>query len=225
VISPRAGRHREPVILFGAHELLSLQRAANPTLQGECLNDEQKLPPFQIVAGMQNFVSDAEIDWLIAEHGPRVAEGRLGPGGSDFNIRRSKATFLEPEQRNPWLYERLWQAACEANDNFFGVEITGVQEKVQLARYDASERGFYTWHTDFADLAPRRKLSMSVQLSSPEDYDGGDLELYFRDPPYQAEKSRGALIVFPSFALHRVTPVTRGTRWSLVTWISGPRWR
>jgi predicted 2-oxoglutarate/Fe(II)-dependent dioxygenase YbiX len=189
------------------------------------LNPDQNLPPFQIVAGMKSFVSDAEIEWLLAEHGPRVAPSRLGPGGSDDNIRRSKATFLEPEQKNLWLYERLWQAACEANQNFFGVEITGMQEKVQLARYDATERGFYTWHTDFADLAPKRKLSMSVQLSSPEDYDGGDLELYFRDPPYQGDKSRGALIVFPSFLLHRVTPVTRGTRWSLVIWVSGPRWR
>lgn len=189
------------------------------------MDSEQHLPPFQIVAGVRDFLSDDEIGWVLAEHGPRVARSRLGTGGSDANVRRSMVTFIDPDQQNAWLYERLWLAAREANQNFFNVAISGMREKVQLARYDATDQGFYTWHTDFADLAPRRKISMSVQLSRPEDYDGGDLELYFRDRPYQADRSRGALIAFPSFALHRVTPVTRGTRWSLVIWISGPRWR
>ena len=66
---------------------------------------------------------------------------------------------------------------------------------------------------------------MTVQLSRPEDYEGGDLELFFGSEPYRVQKSRGTVIAFPSFALHRVTPVTRGTRWSLFAWICGARWR
>ena len=88
-----------------------------------------------------------------------------------------------------------------------------------------ADSGFYDWHTDFAGITPRRKLSISVQLSRPEDYDGGDLELLFTSSPYKAARERGKFIVFPSFCLHRVTPVTRGTRWSLVAWVLGTRWR
>jgi PKHD-type hydroxylase len=111
------------------------------------------------------------------------------------------------------------------NQHSFGVNLSYLEDKMQLACYDESDSGFYDWHTDFAGIAPRRKLSISVQLSRPEDYDGGDLELLFSSSPYTAARARGTFIVFPSFCLHRVTPVTRGTRWSLVAWVLGTRWR
>lgn len=164
------------------------------------------------------------MDQLIDDHASSLAEGRLGAGGTAAEVRRSQVAFLDVE-RYTWLYQRIWQAALELNSKYFGVEISGITERIQLARYDGSDRGFYTWHTDFADLAPRRKISISVQLSRSEDYEGGDLELLFREAPHKTDRSRGALIAFPSFALHRVAPVTAGTRWSLVAWISGPRWR
>ena len=74
-------------------------------------------------------------------------------------------------------------------------------------------------------MRPLRKISISIQLSRPEDYDGGDLELMYGTEPQKLDRTRGAFIAFPSFMLHRVTPVTRGTRWSLVAWILGTRWR
>jgi predicted 2-oxoglutarate/Fe(II)-dependent dioxygenase YbiX len=86
-------------------------------------------------------------------------------------------------------------------------------------------RGFYNWHTDFAGLRPLRKISVSIQLSRADDYEGGDLELMYGIHPQKIERTRGTFIAFPSFMLHRVTPVTRGTRWSLVAWILGARWR
>lgn len=210
----------------GSRADIFLRRFRAEDFAGErAVIDERALPPFQIVATANGLLNDAEMDWLITEHGPRVGEGRLGKGGSDTKVRRSRAVFLEKDLEHRWLYERLWHAALELNRRCFCVEIAGIEGRVQLARYDGADHGFYTWHTDFADIAPRRKISMSVQLSRPEDYDGGELELLFGARPYQAEKARGALIAFPSFALHRVAPVTRGTRWSLVVWISGPRWR
>ncbi|HXS81027.1 MAG TPA: 2OG-Fe(II) oxygenase, partial [Gammaproteobacteria bacterium] len=92
-------------------------------------------------------------------------------------------------------------------------------------RYDSSDRGFYDWHTDFAGIRPLRKLSISIQLSRAEDYEGGELELLYGNQPQKLDKTRGTLIAFPSFMLHRVMPVTRGTRWSLVAWVVGARWR
>lgn len=164
------------------------------------------------------------MDQLVADYAARLSEAKVGTGQTTAEIRRSQVAFVDVEKYQ-WLYQRMWQAALELNRKYFDVEITGFTERIQVARYDGSNQGFYTWHTDFADLAPQRKLSISVQLSRPEDYEGGDLELLFRGTPHKADRARGALTVFPSFVVHRVTPVTAGTRWSLVAWISGPRWR
>jgi PKHD-type hydroxylase len=133
--------------------------------------------------------------------------------------------MLGPEPKYEWLYQRVWTAALECNRLFFNVDIFGVEPNIQLARYDASDQGHYTWHTDFAGVRPLRKISVSVQLSAPGDYDGGDLELFYGIQPQPLAKDRGAFLAFPSFMLHRVAPVTRGTRWSLVAWILGNRWR
>ena len=164
------------------------------------------------------------MDALIDDHAQTLTQGRLGAGQNDASIRRSQIAFLDKTQY-AWLYRRLWETALELNRRFFCVDISGIEGNLQIARYDATDNGFYHWHTDFGDVAPGRKISISVQLSQSEDYEGGDLELLYREEPAKSERSRGALIAFPSFVLHRVTPVTRGTRWSLVGWITGARWR
>ena len=64
-----------------------------------------------------------------------------------------------------------------------------------------------------------------MQVSDPDTYDGGDLELFYKAKPIIADRTRGAVVAFPSFVMHRVTPVTRGVRYSLVAWVVGPRWR
>jgi predicted 2-oxoglutarate/Fe(II)-dependent dioxygenase YbiX len=186
---------------------------------------QRELPPFQPYATAAGFLTDAEIDRLVADHVSSLAEGKLGPGNTNAQIRRSQVVMLGADEKYAWLYDRLWAAARECNRLFFCVDIAGVETNVQLGRYDSSDRGFYNWHTDFAGIRPLRKLSISIQLSRPEDYDGGDLELMYGTEPQKLDKARGTFIVFPSFLLHRVTPVTRGTRWSLVAWILGTRWR
>ena len=185
----------------------------------------QELPQFQPFATAAGFLTDAEMDRLIAEHAAQIAEGKLALGSTNAQIRRSQIAMLGTGQKYDWLYDRIWSAAQECNRLFFCVDIVGVEANIQLARYDSSDRGFYNWHTDFAGIRPLRKLSISIQLSRAEDYEGGDLELQYGTEPQKLDKTRGAFIVFPSFMLHRVLPVTRGTRWSLVAWILGTRWR
>jgi predicted 2-oxoglutarate/Fe(II)-dependent dioxygenase YbiX len=187
--------------------------------------EQEKLPPFETRAIASGFMTDAEMDRLIAEHASLVAEGQLGDGGADARVRRSKVAFLGTEPKYRWLYDRVWAAAQECNRLFFNVDISSVEGNIQLARYDSTDQGFYDWHTDFAGFRPLRKISVSIQLSRPEDYDGGDLELLFGNQPEPMDRTRGAFIAFPSFVLHRVTPVTRGERWSLVAWVLGNRWR
>lgn len=186
---------------------------------------QKELPLFQPFATAAGFLADADMDRLIAEHAASLAEGKLGPGNTNARIRRSQVVMLGAEKKYDWLYDRIWSAAQECNRLFFCVDIAGVEANIQLARYDSSEQGFYDWHTDFAGIRPLRKLSISIQLSRSEDYDGGDLELMYGTEAQKLDRTRGAFIVFPSFMLHRVTPVTRGARWSLVAWILGARWR
>jgi len=186
---------------------------------------EKTLPPFETRAVASGFMTDAEIDRLITENESLVAQGQLGGGGADHRVRRSKVAFFRQEPKYRWLYDRVWAAAQECNRLFFNVDISAVEGNIQLARYDGTDQGFYDWHTDFAGFRPLRKISVSIQLSRSEDYEGGDLELLFGNQAEAMDRTRGAFIAFPSFVLHRVTPVTRGTRWSLVAWILGNRWR
>lgn len=189
-------------------------------------DDRDTQPPhFQMVATARGFLDDREMDALIAEHLPKLEEAKLGAGATNPGIRRSQVVFLGMQEKYRWLYERIWAVAQESNRLGFGVDISGVEPNIQLARYDSGDLGFYDWHTDFSGYRALRKISISIQLSRSEDYDGGDLELFFLNTPQRVERARGALIAFPSFLLHRVAPVTRGTRWSLVAWVVGKRWR
>ena len=187
--------------------------------------NEAELPLFQPFASAAGFLADGDMDRLIADHAPLLSEGRLARGNTDAQIRRSQIVMLGQERKYDWLYQRIWEAAQECNRRFFCVDVVGVEANIQLARYDSSNSGFYDWHTDFAGIRPLRKLSISIQLSRSEDYEGGDLELQYGPHSQKLDRARGAFLIFPSFMLHRVTPVTRGTRWSLVAWILGRRWR
>ena len=186
---------------------------------------EKELALFQPYATAQDFLSAQEMDRLIADHAPLLSEGKLSFGNTDSNLRRSRVSFLAHEPKHSWLYQRLWAAVQVCNPQCFDVDVVGVEPNVQIARYGSFDSGFYNWHFDFGPAKPQRKLSISIQLSSSEDYDGGDLEMMYGDAPSKLDRTRGVIIVFPSFILHRVTPVTRGTRWSLVAWIYGKRWR
>jgi PKHD-type hydroxylase len=112
------------------------------------------------------------------------------------------------------MFDKLLQIVTNANVEFqFDIDSF---ESIQLARYDVGD--FYTWHKDLGNNQSQyRKLSVTVQLSAPDEYDGGDLEF----ASMKASRELGSAIVFPSWEQHRVAPVTRGTRWSLVAWASG----
>ena len=106
------------------------------------------------------------------------------------------------------------------------LDLVGFAEPVQYTVYEAPSVG-YEWHVDMVDAPSevQRKLSLTLQLSDPADYEGGALE--FRDgcSVVAAPRERGAVVAFPSWAHHRVTPVTRGVRRSLVAWVGGPCFR
>ena len=142
------------------------------------------------------------------------------------NIRTSKVGWIKNEGDSSWLYDRLAYIARRLNSQFFNFDLTGFCEDMQYTIYDGNEEGHYTWHTDLISnsnnsFLPPRKLSMVLQLSDPSEYEGGCFETWTRPEPNQAPKEKGLIVAFPSWTLHRVAPVTSGTRKTLVVWICG----
>lgn len=169
--------------------------------------------------------SDAECDALI-----RLAGGSaMAPGpvwqGTGYGIDRTMrdvASSLHPRgAETEWIYERLDRLFAEAGAHF-GIAAGPLREPVQLLRY-ATGGHFAVWHTDTGrDGGVERSLSASVELSGLGDHDGGALEVAPGTVGQPRTLPRGGAMLFPSRALHRVTPVTRGERWALVAWAGGP---
>jgi PKHD-type hydroxylase len=126
-----------------------------------------------------------------------------------------------------WVMDRMMRLVAQANREAFGFDLTEFAESPQVARYGAEREGHFDWHSDIGAgaLAAKRKLTIVVQLSEPQDYENGTLELQPDSNIRQTPRDQGTAILFPSFVLHRVTPVTKGTRWSLTLWSHGPAFR
>ena len=147
-------------------------------------------------------------------------------------IRSSKTAFISDN----WLKRDLQSIVEYANKSWkFNLKYN---EDVQFTEYEP--RGHYNWHNDSLKNPMnmknmQRKLSTVVQLSSPEDYEGGDLKFNLRgldsntgdtvmSPPPEF-KQQGSLVIFPSFLWHKVEPITSGKRYSLVMWTLGENWK
>ena len=163
-----------------------------------------------------------ECQKIIEKFSDSVGGAFVGDGRLDDKVRRSKVTWIPKIIENEWIYVKLLQVIGDANDSFFDLDISEIIEDIQFTEYDKSYTGYYNWHADTYGVRgteSTRKLSASVQLSDPTSYDGGDLMFYEKE---SAPRDQGAVIVFPSYKSHKVTPVTRGKRYSLVIWVAGP---
>lgn len=110
-----------------------------------------------------------------------------------------------------------------AIDKYYGFALSGEFEHCQHCTY--AENGRTDWHMDVGyEETEARKLTVVVQLSESPAYDGGELEFFPGHTP-AFSRLRGTVIVFPPFLVHRVTPVTRGKRSTMVTWLHGPKFR
>ena len=142
----------------------------------------------------------------------------------DEAVRSSTVRWVHADADNLWLFDRIAGLIKGCNDVRYGFDLWAMTEGLQIADYEVGS--FFAWHKDHGNGAHSiRKLSITVQLSDPADYDGGDMEFMAGPEVRVAPKTLGTAIIFPSFVMHRVTAVTRGIRRSLVSWISGPPYR
>ncbi len=124
----------------------------------------------------------------------------------------------------PELKQLAQNYGYEANRAAFGFDVNYIPS-IQFGEY--TEGSFYGWHHDIDWTENKmydRKLSIVVQLTDPKDYEGGEFQFKSVQSPVTF-KTQGSVLVFPSYLEHQVTKITEGTRYSLVCWAEGPRWR
>jgi PKHD-type hydroxylase len=134
--------------------------------------------------------------------------------------RRTEIFWINWQQDSNWIFERMANAITQANAKWWGYHLSGFSEALQLTHYRGDDKGFYDWHEDHGDKGQfsHRKLSAVILLN--DSFEGGNFELFHHGKP--SELTVGSMILFPSFRVHRVTEVTSGERWSLVSWVNGP---
>jgi len=194
-----------------------------------------------------NFLDDKEIDKIVSyalninpENGKinqdqqkkSQLENHIKVVGTGFvpKERHSLIRWIHNNKNTSWLFKKIIQEVHKVNQENFDYILKYIED-LQFTEYNEQQKGFYAKHNDcgkkdllqnFVDI---RKLSMSIQLSSPSDYEGGDLILYDKEKEKVLPKEKGTIIFFSSDLQHEVTPITKGTRYSLVSWVQGPNLR
>lgn len=181
-------------------------------------------PPF---AYWENGFEEKELDRLQEMAKNVKQSAAIGDAKSaviDKQKRRASVEFIGCNEETNWIYEKLSEIVGEINAEYFRFDLNGFGEALQLTNYDESQQGMYGWHQDFGSKISR-KLSVVLQLSDPSEYEGGNLQIMGNGSPVTIKKSRGFVVIFPAYTLHQVTPVVKGSRQSLVTWVSGPQFK
>ncbi len=176
--------------------------------------------------------TEAECDEIIAltkkVYGtPASVGGNLENSAVNKQIRSATIYDIINDMENCWIYKKVVKSVAIANKTHFDFEISGITHNLQLIEYDIKDEqnpGHYNWHVDAGngDVAVR-KISYVAQLSNPSDYEGCELIVNNFGHEITATKERGSIHMFPSYMVHKVTPITKGKRFSLVIWVHGSR--
>lgn len=159
------------------------------------------------------------IDWPSPNQkfGETLKQGSSHEMTQDLSIRHTLCKYIYPNAESAWVFERIRDFVLQMNQQYYKFQLDGFPS-VQVMEYPT--HGFYRQHIDLSrGPLSRRKLSVIVSLSPPGAYRGGELQnLEQQVLPMQ----QGTIVIFPAYLAHQVTPVTEGTRHTLVTWILGP---
>ena len=182
-----------------------------------------KHDPVNLYAYWDNAFTKDECEFII-----QLAKDHTSPAETTNKkldgYRNSEISWIYPCVEYDWIFNRMTSIIVDLNKLYFGFDLYGFLEGIQFTKY-LSPGGKYGMHVDNEFNREVRKLSFTLQLSEPWEYEGGDLCLYVSDSPQYMKRDRGSVALFPSYVLHEVTPVTQGTRYSLVSWVTGKPFR
>jgi PKHD-type hydroxylase len=155
---------------------------------------------------------------------------------SYVGVRKSKIAWFE-KYKHPklhYLFNTLNLVIEKINDDYYNYDLNGYST-IQYTTYNADELGQYGYHIDMHSgpdmeepqlkYGDSRKLSLSLILSDSQSYEGGKFTMKLGEKEFEVEQKRGRILLFPSFFLHKVHPVTKGFRKSIVAWVEGPKFR
>lgn len=173
---------------------------------------------------MSNFLTKEECEIIIDYANKKNKQiAGVGDNAIDKKTRKNKVVwFGDKDASLAWVYHKIASFVFNENTKHYKFDLYGLTENLQFTIYDTID-DHYKWHYD-SGAAQVRKLSLSIQLSDPKDYEGCELE-FIEDGDKNALKPQGTVILFPSYLAHRVTPLTKGIRYSLVTWVGGPNFK
>lgn len=162
----------------------------------------------------------------IGESQPKIKATTVGEDESqhESEYRVSDISWLSNNPKTDWIFERIAGLAIKANTEMWNFDIWDFQDDLQYTSYYGNG-GHYDWHADLGVGISNRKLSVVLQLSDSDEYEGGDLQMNTGGSILNVPRQKGLICFFPSFVLHRVTPLSSGLRRSLVTWLCGANLR
>ncbi len=178
-------------------------------------------PRFVMCAKLREVFSAAECARVIeVSESFGLEQGVVRKADVETKFRDSQIARFGKTDSTSWIYDRIFDVVGPLNRETWRFDLAGA-EVLQYASYSVG--GHYDWHLDLGVSHPftMRKVTVAVQLSDPASYDGGDFEALYGMQTDVAPRDLGGVIVFPSYVLHRITPVTRGIRRSLNAWIHG----
>ena len=195
------------------------------------MNFQQQTNDSQNFFWYQNGFTKEELDKIYNDVAQLQFENATIFGNVDIeaikSVRSSSIKWIPKNENWQWLYDKLMNMAVEANKSLWNFDLMSVDEQIQYTEYYDTAEGHYTWHQDIGSgNASKRKISITVQLSDPTEYEGGDLEMWKGgESVVRSERGAGVVFIFPSYMMHRVTKVTKGTRRSFVLWVGGQHYR
>jgi len=145
--------------------------------------------------------------------------------GNTDKFRKSNIKWLPFESKWEWVIDKIMSQVTEANNAIWNFELKSIIDNIQYTEYEGNG-GHYDWHLDIGPGSiSHRKISITIQLSDPEEYVGGDLQIMTGSEYTTVPRGKGTVVIFPSFLLHRVVPLTSGNRKSLVLWVGGDHYK
>lgn len=175
-----------------------------------------------------NAFTEQEIEKIIeiGESQPKIKATTVGDDVSqqESDYRVSDISWLSNNPKTSFVFDRIADLAIRANSEMWNFDIWDYQDDLQYTTYYGNG-GHYDWHADLGVGISNRKLSVVLQLSNSDEYEGGDLQMNTGGSILNVPREKGLICFFPSFVLHRVTPLSSGLRRSLVTWLCGANLR
>jgi len=195
------------------------------------------------ISNQHDFLSSKEIEEVLkftknlSSEGSKVYNPSQDDNTLNTDVRVSNIKWIPKVEEIRWLYAKIYQKIHEDNSWLWQFKLKEDFEQIQYTEYYGEQKGQYDWHVDIGlNTHCFRKISVTLQLSNPSEYEGGYLQLnsfgnidpqHLENTPGNPQyiktikKQKGTITIFPSFTPHRVSPVTKGTRKSLVIWVGG----